>query len=66
MTLKNVRVEYSADATVNLGNFENVKPGLKISSDVAEGQSVKTVVNELVELVDSFITHAVNEAKSGG
>lgn len=66
MALENVRVEYSADATVNLGNFENVKPGLKIAADVPEGGSIKDTVNELVELVDSFITHAVNEAKSGG
>jgi len=66
MALQNVRVEYSAEATVNLQNYENVKPGLKVASDVPEGQSVKDTVNELVELVDSFIVHAVNEAKSGG
>lgn len=66
MSLQNVRVEYSAESTVNLGNFENVKPGLSVASDVAPGQDVKDVVRELVELVDSFIIHAVNEAKSGG
>lgn len=62
--MKNVRVEYGADATVNLDNFENVKPGLRVAADVAEGESVKAVVRELRELVDSFIEHVVAEAKA--
>lgn len=62
--MHNVRVEYSAEATVNLGNFENVKPGLKVSADVAEGESTKDVVRNLRELVDSFIEHVVAEAKA--
>lgn len=63
--MKNVRVEYGVEATVNLQNFENVKPGLRVSADVAEGESTKAVVNELRALVDSFIEHVVAEAKSG-
>lgn len=63
--MQNVRVEYRVDATVNLGNFENVKPGITLSSDVAEGESTKDVIKELAELGDSFIQHQVNEAKSG-
>lgn len=62
--MKNVRVEYGVDATVNLGDFENVKPGLRIAADVTEGESVKAVVNELRTLVDSFIQHVVAEAKA--
>lgn len=62
--MKNVRVEYGADATVNLDNFENVKPGLRVAADVEEGESVKAVVRELRELVDSFIEHVVAEAKA--
>lgn len=65
MALQNVRVEYSAEATVNLQNYENVKPGLKVAADVPEGGSIKDTVNELVELVDAFILHAVTEAKKG-
>jgi phosphopantetheine adenylyltransferase len=62
--MHNIRVEYGADATVNLGNFENVKPSLKISADVAEGEDTKAVVRQLRELVDSFIEHVVAEAKA--
>lgn len=62
--MKNVRVEYGAEATVNLGNFENVRPGLTVSADVAEGEDVKDVVRELRTLVDSFIEHVVAEAKA--
>lgn len=62
--MKNVRVEYSAEATVNLGNFENVKPGLKVSADVSEGEDTKAVIRDLRNLVDSFIEHVVAEAKA--
>lgn len=62
--MKNIRVEYSAEATVNLGNFENVKPGLSVSADVAEGEDTKAVINQLRTLVDSFIEHVVAEAKA--
>ena len=62
--MKNVRATYGAEATVNLGNFENVRPGLTLSADVEEGESVKVVVRNLRELVDSFIEHVVAEAKA--
>jgi len=68
--LKNVRVVYRVDATVNLSNFENVKPGITLESDVESGEvtveQVKAVVNELAELGDAFITHQYNEAKGNG
>lgn len=63
--MENARVEYRVDATVNLGNFENVKPGITLSADVPEGANPKDVINELAELGDAFITHQVNEAKNG-
>lgn len=63
--MKNVRVEYGADATVNLGNFENVKPALKVAADVPDGEDPKDTIRELRELVDSFIEFVVTEAKQG-
>lgn len=62
--MHNIRVQYGAEATVNLGNFENVRPGLTVSADVAEGEDTKAVVRQLRELVDSFIEHVVAEAKA--
>lgn len=62
--MRNIRVEYSAEATVNLGNFENVKPGLKVAADVSEGEDTKAVIRDLRALVDSFIEHVVAEAKA--
>ena len=61
--MKNVRVEYGAEATVNLGDFENVKPGLRMSADVPDGTDPKVVIREIRDLVDSFIEHVVAEAK---
>lgn len=70
MSLKNVRVSYRVDATVNLTNFENVKPGITLESDVLDGEvtieEVKNVIKELSDLGDSFITHQYNEAKQSG
>lgn len=62
--MKNVRATYGAEATVNLGNFENVRPGLTLSADVEEGEDFKDVVRELREVVDSFIEFVVAETKA--
>lgn len=63
--MKNVRVSYGVEATVNLQNFENVKPGLHMEADVPDGEDPKETIKELQALVDSFIEHVVAEAKQG-
>ena len=58
-TPTNVRVEYSAEATVNVGNFENVKPGYRISADVPEGQNPTLVRDRLKRVVDAWLEQDV-------
>ena len=55
MELKNVRVEYSVEATVNTGNFTNVRPGYRVSADVPEGVSPSEVRSFLKDKVDAWL-----------
>lgn len=52
---RNVRVEYSNEATVNTGNFQNVKPGYSVSADVPDDQHPNDVRAKLKALVDGWI-----------
>ena len=52
---ENVRVEYSVEATINLGNFQNVKPGYRVSADVPEGSHPAEVREKLKALVDPWL-----------
>lgn len=57
----NVRVEYSIDATINTGNFQNVKPGYKISADVPEGVSPSVVRERLKATADAWLEQDIAE-----
>lgn len=60
MELKNIRVEYSVETTVNTGNFTNVRPGYRVSADVPEGANPAEVKNFLKEKVDAWLEHDVD------
>lgn len=56
----NVRVEYAVDATINLGNFQNVKPGYRISADVPDGTHPEEVKNRLKGLADKWLEEDID------
>jgi hypothetical protein len=56
---KNVRVEYSLEATVNTGNFENLKPGYKLSADVPDGIHPDVIKKKLKALVEDWVAKDV-------
>lgn len=60
----NVRVEYNAELTINTGNFNNVKPGYRVSADVPEGIHPSSVRDKLKALVDGWLEEDVNEIRS--
>lgn len=62
--LNNIRVHYAVDATVNLGNFENVKPHFAMSADVPEGTSPVDAFNKIKSLCDSLLQREVAETKA--
>jgi hypothetical protein len=60
---KNVRVEYTLEATVNMGNFENQKPGYKVSADVPPGVHPGVVRGELKSLVEGWLEEEIKEIR---
>lgn len=63
--MKNIRVEYSAEATFNLGNFENVKPHYGMSADVdpENGETPDVVFEKIKNFVDGLIETDAAEIK---
>lgn len=59
------RVEYSVEATVNVGNFENVKPGYKISTNVREGEHPNDAIKRCEDIADKWIVRKVDEIRAG-
>jgi hypothetical protein len=58
---ENVRVEYSIETTINLGNFQNVKPGYRLSADIPEGSNASTVRSQLKALADRWLAEDIEE-----
>lgn len=61
MKLTNVRVEYTVEATINTGNFQNVKPGYRVSVDVPEGMHPEEARAKLKALVDPWLEADITE-----
>ena len=59
----NIRVEYSIEATVNIGDFQNVRPGFTLSADVPEGASPTAVKNRLKQTADAWLDQRIAEIK---
>ena len=59
--LTGVRVEYSVEATINTGNFTNVKPGYRISADVPDGVSPSLAREKLKHTVDTWLEQDIAE-----
>jgi hypothetical protein len=57
--LSRVRIEYRNDATVNIGDFQNIKPGFSVSADVADGVHPTEAKKRLVALVDGWLEEEV-------
>jgi phosphopantetheine adenylyltransferase len=62
--MKNLRVEYHNEVTINLGNFENQKPGFGLSADVEEGEDPKVVARALKEKVDFWLEKTIDSIRN--
>ena len=60
----NVRIEYIVEATINTGNFQNIKPGYRVSADVPDGVHPGDVRAKLKALVDPWLQEDVDEIRS--
>lgn len=64
--LKDIRVGYKNEYTINMGNFENQKPGYEISALVEGGVSkaeLEEVRNKLKSLLDAWLVQDIQEVK---
>jgi hypothetical protein len=59
--MKNIRVGHSMEATVNTGDFSNVKPGYSISAEVEEGESPSEVKKRLHTVVEKWMNEELSE-----
>lgn len=58
---ENIRVEYSVEATVNLGDFQNVRPGYKLSATVPKGAKASEIRAQLKSLADKWLSEDIEE-----
>lgn len=59
-----VRVEYTVEATINVGNFQNVKPGYRISAAVPNGTHPSEVRAKLKALADSWMEEDIQDYRN--
>lgn len=60
----NVRIEYHNDATINTGNFQNLRPGYTVSADVPEGVHPGVIRAKLKGLVDSWLEQDIEKIRA--
>lgn len=57
-------VEYGLEVTINTGNFENVKPSIRITDEVAEGEKVSAAFNRVKGWVETLMEERIAEFKA--
>jgi hypothetical protein len=65
MKLEDLKVEYDIEATVNTGNFENVKPGYRVSATVPKDSTADEVREYLRKLADAWLEQEIEEIRNG-
>lgn len=63
-SLSNIRVEYHQEVTINLGNFQNVKPYYAVSADVEEGGNPAEALKRLRSLVERLVEEEVSQIQA--
>jgi hypothetical protein len=61
--MKDIVVEYRNEVTINIGNFENVKPGYTVRASVSEGEDVNSVRAKIKARVDGWLEEDIKEHK---
>jgi hypothetical protein len=61
--MKDITVEYHNEVTINLGNFENMKPGYRLSATLEEGENPHGARAKLKATVDGWLEADVDEAR---
>lgn len=62
--MKDIVVEYHNEVTVNLGNFENQKPGYSLSATLEPGENPNDVRAKLRKTVDGWLEQEIDEIRA--
>lgn len=62
--MKDIVVEYHNEVTVNLGNFENQKPGYRLSATLEDGENPNVVRDKLRKTVDGWLEQEIDEIRA--
>lgn len=63
--MNNIRITYNVDATVNLGNFENVKPHYGMSAVLEQGEDPTAAFEKIKTFVDALLEAEIGSIKRG-
>jgi hypothetical protein len=58
---RNMEIEYSLEATIATGNFENIRPGVRVSDTVPEGVKPGEHAAKVKKFVETLFTEQVKE-----
>lgn len=58
---KNVTIEYAKEVTINLGNFQNVKPSYKVSVELYDNINPHDAKEKIKKIVDSWLEQEIEE-----
>lgn len=61
--MKNMKVTYHNEVTVNLGNFQNIKPGYGFEADLEDGENPRDAFKKVQALVDALLEENVDTIK---
>jgi hypothetical protein len=59
--MKVKKVKYQIEATVNMGNFSNVKPLYEVEVEVEDGDTPSTIFERVEKLVDAQLEKKIDQ-----
>ena len=62
--MKNIKIEYHQEVTINLGNFQNIKPFYSMSAEVEEGESPADAFRKVRSLVEKLVEEEVAQIQA--
>lgn len=62
--MKNIKVEYRQEVTINLGDFQNIKPFYSMSAEVEEGEKPSDVFRRVRGLVEKLMEEEVSQIQA--
>lgn len=62
--MKNINVEYHQEVTINLGDFQNIKPFYSMSAELEDGESPSEAFRKIRSLVEKMMEEEVSQIQA--